>query len=253
VKHRTTLLVLLAAGLVGCGYTTPALRGQPYDAVIVPGCPGERDGSLSECQTRRAAWAAIIWERGGARNFITSGAAVHSPYVEAQQLAAAMAAMGVPAERIYLDPDALHTDENMYNSMRISHRLGLRRLAVASDRGQASGGCSMITGWRQPCTPLNVELRPTYAMLRAAADRLRRVRTAPISPWRPLREVERDRELLTGRRRPPSALLYPWMWVLRIAGKSWTPHSPGDAPIINWSDWMGSSRNVQPCPWRGPS
>ena len=40
-------------------------EGTRYDdAVIVPGCPSEDDGSLSACQMSRAAWAAILWQRG---------------------------------------------------------------------------------------------------------------------------------------------------------------------------------------------
>ncbi len=233
---RIALLALVTAGAVGCGYTTPALQGRPYDAVIVPGCPSKPSGALSECQARRAAWAAILWERGLARYFITSGSAVHSPFVEADVLAAAMTALGVPADRIYLDRDALHTDENMYNSMRIAARLGLSHLAVASDLGQASGGCSMITGWQGRCTPLNVERRPTYAKLEAAEARLRLVRTPPVAPWRGLQERERARERLTGRKRPPSALLYPWMWTLRVSGTLWIPHGPAVPAIVRWSD-----------------
>src|SRR6185369_1401839 len=92
----------------------------PYDVVIIPGCPSEADGALSLCQLSRALWGALLWERGDTRAFITSGAAVHSPYVEAEALAAALAALGVPAEHIYLEPNALHTDENMYNSLQIA-------------------------------------------------------------------------------------------------------------------------------------
>lgn len=239
-------LAALAAAVTlgGCGYTTPTLRGQPYDAVIVPGCPSDPGGALSECQARRAAWAAILWQRGQARSFITSGSAVYSPYVEADLLAAAMSAMGVPADRIYLDRDALHTDENMYNSLRIARQLGLRHLAVASDRGQAGGGCSMVTSWGGLCTPLNAEYRVSYALLKATAERLRAVRTAPMSPWRTLRDREQERERQTGRRRPPSALLYPWLWVLRVSGKQWIPHGPAQPPIVRWSDRMLGSADA---------
>jgi hypothetical protein len=95
--------------LFGCGTARLELRtapDKPFDVVIVPGCPSEDDGSLSRCQMARALWAARLWDLGWARHFITSGAAVHSPYVEAEAIAAAMAAAGVPANKIYLESNA---------------------------------------------------------------------------------------------------------------------------------------------------
>ena len=88
-----------------CGAQRLEVKGGPtpaFDAIIVPGCPAKPDGALSTCQSRRATWAALLWERGYAHHFITSGAAAQNPFVEAESLAAAMAALGVPAERIYL-------------------------------------------------------------------------------------------------------------------------------------------------------
>src|SRR6266436_4754403 len=73
--------LLLALGLVGgCAAQWEVIpdRAHPFDAVIVPGCPSLDDGALSPCQMSRAVWAAILWRRGVAASFITSGAAVHS-------------------------------------------------------------------------------------------------------------------------------------------------------------------------------
>ena len=95
----------------------------------------------------RAAWAAILWQRGLAGAFITSGAAVHSRFVEADAIAAGMVALGVPAERIWLERDALHTDENMYFSLRIARALGFRTVAVASQKGHAAWSCRMLEDW----------------------------------------------------------------------------------------------------------
>jgi hypothetical protein len=120
---RRAAPLALALAVAGCGVARLEQRdppARPFDAVIVPGCPSEDDGSLSRCQMARALWAARLWDLGWARNFITSGAAVHSPYVEADALAAALAALGVPADHIYVEPNALHTDEIVYYSLRIA-------------------------------------------------------------------------------------------------------------------------------------
>ena len=202
----------------------------PFDVVVIPGCPGEADGALSPCQARRAVWAAVLWERGLASHFITSGAAVHSPYVEAEGLAAAIAALGVPADRVYLEPDALHTDENMYDSLRIARALGFRRLAVASEGMQAGGGCSMMRDYGQECTGLSMEHRLVARRRDAAAGLLGKVRAprVPANEWLTRDERERRSAERTGRRRrPPSFVLYAFMGVMRLFGLAVDPLRPG--------------------------
>ena len=142
-------LLLPFALMAGCAahYEVRATTATRYDAVIIPGCPSEDDGSLSRCQMSRAAWAAVLWQRGEAGAFITSGAAVHSRYVEADAIAAGMAALGVPADRIWLERNALHTDENMYFSLRIARAPGFHTIAVASQKGHAAWSCRMLADW----------------------------------------------------------------------------------------------------------
>lgn len=232
---------LLISALNGCSHTTQPRVGQPYDAVIVPGCPSTDDGALSACQKRRAAWAAIVWERGLAKSFITSGAAVYSPYVEAHHLASALVALGVPAQRIYVEPQALHTDENMYNALGIARLLGLQHLAVASDRLQAAGACGMITAWGGLCTPLPLEEGTTRDRMRQIEERLAAVRIPAVATWRPLAQVEAERAQRTGRRRGPSALRYPWMWILRLVGRVVVPDEPPTPVIRRWTEIQGLS------------
>jgi len=209
---------------------------RPFDAVIVPGCPSEEDGALSLCQISRAVAATILWERGEARYFITSGAAVHSRYVEAEALAAGMAALGVPADRIYLEPNALHTDENMYNSLRIARALGLHTVAVVSSRGHAAFACRMLLDWGQACGAFAVDLDAVKARHLAVHERIDALRTPAEVEWLPLDERERRLAARTGRpKRPPSFLVYPWLGYLRLNGERWTPYTPPIPPRVTWS------------------
>ncbi|HEX4461631.1 MAG TPA: YdcF family protein [Polyangia bacterium] len=205
-----------------------------FDAVIVPGCPSEDDGALSLCQMSRAAWAAILWQRGVAGAFIVSGAAVHSRYVEAEALAAGMATLGVPADRIYVEPNALHTDENMFYSLQIARSLGFTRLAVASQKGHAAWGCQLLVDWGQPCRALSVDMTAVKAL--DPLPRLKRVRTRAAADYVPIEARERALAALRGRRRPPSYLLYPYIGYLRINGERWVPSPPrSPAPTLTWA------------------
>jgi len=243
------LIASSLAMVAGCSLARFEQRGrpaEPFDAVIVLGCPSRADGSPSRCQLARAVWAAILWERGWATAFITSGSDVHTPFVEAEALAQVMVALGVPADRIWLEREALHTDENVYYSLRIARALGFRTLGVASQGGHAQWACRMMADWAEGCRALPVDLD-------AVAQRARGLDLASLharasSPWRSLAERER-----TGaRRRPPSWILYPAMALMKARGEPWVPVVRSDRmELVTWADHvaaeMAASR-VAPAP-----
>lgn len=129
----------------------------PVDVAIVPGCPTEPDGRLSECQWRRAVWAAHLYERGLARHFIASGGAAHTPYVEATAIAAGMQALGVPADVVFRETQALHTDQNAGYALALADVLGFRTIGVASDPGQADLICRMAIRWGRTCRSFRMD------------------------------------------------------------------------------------------------
>jgi uncharacterized SAM-binding protein YcdF (DUF218 family) len=236
VRALPFLLLLLL--LAGCAahYEVRPNASTHFDAVIVPGCPSEDDGALSACQMSRAAWAAILWKRGVAGAFITSGAAVHSRYVEADAIAAGMVALGVPAERIWLERDALHTDENMYFSLRIVRALGWHTVAVASQKGHAAWSCRMLEDWGlSRCGAFSVDMDAVIAS--HPLERLRAVHTDAVPDWLPLVERERAIARRTGRHRPPSYFLYPLLGWMRINGERWIPATPPGPPTVaTWAE-----------------
>jgi hypothetical protein len=235
--------MMLLAGMLlhaGCASARLEVRGaplRPFDAIIVPGCPSAPDGSLSRCQARRAMWAAILWERGYTQHFITSGAAVTSPFVEAEALAQAMALFGVPGARIYLEPGALHTDENVYNALQIARLAGWRRLAIASDSEQAVGACQMLEDWHPQCGAFTMDDRLVDARLAEFQPRLSALRTRVAPSFVPLKQRERTRARNSGRSpRPPSFVVYMQMFLRKALGQApWQPFLPeSPAQLLTW-------------------
>lgn len=111
----------------------PSCVTEPHDAIIVLGCPSNADGSASTCQLARAGIALRLRATGYADRFIVSGAAVHNAWVEAEALRDLLLAGGVPAERVHLEPQARHTDENLYYATQIMLGQGWRSALVVSD------------------------------------------------------------------------------------------------------------------------
>lgn len=209
----------------------------PYDAVIVPGCPSEEDGSLTRCQLGRAGLAAILWRNGEVQDFIVSGGAVHSPYVEAVAIAQAMVVLGVPAARIVIEGNAFHTDENMYFSLQLARLLGAKRLAVASSEGHAAGGCRMLSDWGpETCAALPMDEAALAAFLPPFLPRLQVVRAPRVPQWQEMEAREEVRSARTGQERPPSYLLYPLLSVLRCNGALWRPVAPKHPRLVRFNE-----------------
>src|SRR4029077_8900901 len=115
--------------------------------------------------------------------------------------------------RIWLEPQALHTDENMYFSLQIARALGFRSVAVASQKGHAAWSCRMLEDWGlRDCGAFSVDMAAIRAVgENGAREKLSGVRTGAMRAWLPLVERERMLAARSGRHRPPSYLLYPFL------------------------------------------
>ena len=153
-------MILVLAHLAGTHEPTELDR--TFDALIVPGCPADADGQLGDCLWRRASWAAELYHAGVVSNIVTSGAAVYTPHVEAEGLRRALLHLDVPADRIVVEPDARHTDENAAFSLLICQERGWTDLAVASDNVHAVIIDKMLTEWGAEAyaIPLMAERHP---------------------------------------------------------------------------------------------
>jgi uncharacterized SAM-binding protein YcdF (DUF218 family) len=145
-KAITYIPVILLLLLVSsCVYLRPkpntlyqkAIKGQPYDAVIVPGVPfnGSRWDTVMK---GRVLWATYLYRKGITKNIIFSGGAVYSPYVEGKIFALYAEALGVPRKNIFVDSLAEHSTENVFYSYQIAKKQGFKKIAVATDPFQSA-------------------------------------------------------------------------------------------------------------------
>ncbi|MBY0427144.1 MAG: YdcF family protein [Cytophagales bacterium] len=113
-----------------------AKKGEPYDAIIVPGIP--YDGTQwSKIMKARVFWAVYLYKKGIAKNVIFSGAAVYTPYIEAVTMGLFAEQLGIPKENIIYESKAEHSVENMYYGYKLAQKQGLNRVAIATDPFQA--------------------------------------------------------------------------------------------------------------------
>ncbi len=114
-----------------------ALKNQPYDVIIVPGCPYDgNDWTIA--MKGRVVWADYLIKQGVAKNVIFSGGAIYTPYVEAKVMALYAEELGTPKEKIFIEDKAEHSTENIYYSYQIAKKMGFTKIAIASDPFQSN-------------------------------------------------------------------------------------------------------------------
>lgn len=233
-KNTVLALTTLVVGCAPSKYLVVEPPAEPFDAVIIPGCPSEEDGSLSFCQLGRAGHAALLWQHGWTRSFIVSGSDVHTPYVEADAIAQAMTLLGVPPERIILERDALHSDENVYYSMLIADKLDLPRLAIATNEPIGTWMCDLMTSWGHACAAIDMDIAAMKRFMPQYDAELHALRATRVTQWEPLAAREARIARATGHTRPASFLYYPlYRWLGR------KPIAPEHTEPITWDDRLG--------------
>ncbi len=103
-----------------------------FDAIVVLGSPADSDGNPTPMELARVAQSVREYERGVAPRLIFSGGAVRNQFVEAQVMARAAEARGIPASAIFLEPEAKDTIQNVCFATRIMKSHGWRSAEVVS-------------------------------------------------------------------------------------------------------------------------
>ena len=103
-----------------------------FDAIIVLGSHADADGNPAPVQLARVTEAVHEYERGVAPRLIFTGAAVANKFVEAEVMAHAAEAQGVPPSAVLVEPEARDTIQNACLSVRIMNQHGWRSAEVVS-------------------------------------------------------------------------------------------------------------------------
>ncbi len=117
---------------------TEALADQPYDAIIIPGCPHDSVKGWDRIVKGRVYWALFLYQKGIAKNVIFSGSSVYTPYVESKVMALYAEQLGIPKEHIFIETQAEHSTENLYYSYILGKQQGFNSIALATDPVQSS-------------------------------------------------------------------------------------------------------------------
>ena len=136
---------LITTIFCGCTFFRPspvklynrALKNAPYDVIIVPGFPYDgKEWSLS--MKGRVIWACYLLKKGIAKNVIFSGGAVYTPYIEAKVMSLYAENLGISKDKIFIETQAQHSTENIYNSYCLAKKRGFSKIAIATDPFQSS-------------------------------------------------------------------------------------------------------------------
>jgi uncharacterized SAM-binding protein YcdF (DUF218 family) len=168
MKQRTARLfaciiatIILSHTFTACTFTrfsnksyARAVANRPYDAIIVPGLPYDKE-KTSSVMKMRMFWAKYLYDSGFTHNIIFSGGAVYTPFVESIAMKVMADSLGIPAKYTFSETEAEHSTENVYYSWKMAKGLGFKKIAVATDPFQAS----MLRAFIRKHTP-GVDLIP---------------------------------------------------------------------------------------------
>ena len=113
-----------------------AKRNKPYDVIIVPGVPYEKENTTSVLKMRML-WAKHLYDSGFTKNIIFSGSSVYNPFVEGKAMKVIADSLGIPASHTFAEVTAEHSTENIYYSWKMAKAMHFTKVAVATDPFQA--------------------------------------------------------------------------------------------------------------------
>lgn len=186
-------LVLLAMGAIArrLAHTSNTSRTR-FDAIIVLGYPATSDGDPSPRELASVNEAVREYERGVAPRLIFTGAAVANQFVEAQVMALAAEAQGIPAEAVLTETQARDTVQNACFAVRMMKAHGWDSAEVIANpshlRRAAMIFRRMPIEWRMHASP---QMEPESAPAQALESLWEDAKAAHFMVWQ--RWMERCR------------------------------------------------------------
>jgi uncharacterized SAM-binding protein YcdF (DUF218 family) len=113
-----------------------AEKEKPYDVIIVPGIPYDKE-KTSSVMKMRIFWAKHLYDNGFAKNIIFSGSAVYTHFVEGVAMKVIADSLGIPSDHTFSETTAEHSTENIYYSWKMAKEMGFQKIALATDPFQS--------------------------------------------------------------------------------------------------------------------
>ena len=155
-----------------------------FDAIIVLGVPADDDGNPTPGQLARVNESVREYERGVAQRIILTGGAAHNQFVEAQVMARAAHAKGIPESAIFVEPQAQDTIQNACYTERIMKAHGWRSAEVISSASHLPRSGLIFDRlpleWRAHAAP---PLRPDSTVRAAATEVIETLKTVRYLVW----------------------------------------------------------------------
>jgi uncharacterized SAM-binding protein YcdF (DUF218 family) len=105
-----------------------------FDAILVLGTPADSDGNPTPTMLASVNEGVREYERGVAPRLIFTGGPAHNQYVEADVMANAAAAQGIPPSAIFVETRAKDTIHNACYSAQLMSHHGWRSAEVVSSK-----------------------------------------------------------------------------------------------------------------------
>jgi uncharacterized SAM-binding protein YcdF (DUF218 family) len=151
-----------------------------FDAIIVLGNPADSDGNPTPVQLARVTEAVHEYERGVAPRLIFTGGAVANRFVEAQVMAHAAEAQGIPASAVLAEPQARDTIHNACYSVSIMKQHGWHSAEVISNGWHLQRSALIFShfpiDWAMHAAPSLAPQSELENVGRAASETLKTVR-----------------------------------------------------------------------------
>lgn len=155
-----------------------------FDAIVVLGNPATADGNPSARELASVNEAVREYERGVAPRLIFTGAAVANRYVEAEVMARAAEAQGIPAEAVLTETQARNTIQNACYSVRMMNAHGWKSAEVIANPEHLPRAAIIFsatgTEWRMRASP---GLEPESAVGEAMNGLWEDAKTARYLVW----------------------------------------------------------------------
>ncbi|HUN86354.1 MAG TPA: YdcF family protein [Terracidiphilus sp.] len=136
-----------------------------FDAIIVLGTPADSDGNPTPRELARVTEAVQEYERNVAPRIIFTGGAAHNQFVEAEVMARAAEAQGIPDSAIFKETESKNTIQNACFATRMMKAHGWRSAEVISSAVHLPRASMIFTG-------MTIEFRAHAAppLAQASAD-----------------------------------------------------------------------------------